>query len=68
MKITKQALLRNGFTEHHIENGICYVKGNIALIYIFDVWIPCHYVAGTFMADRLYVKTMEELELLNQEI
>ena len=66
MKITKQNLLDHGFVEHINDCGSFYVKGNIALVYNFNAWIPCHYVGGTLLADRLYLENMEEIELLNR--
>lgn len=69
MKITEQALLGSGFKRHSTQDGgICYVKGNIALVHNTGLWIPCYYAAGTPLAEKLYVETMEEVELLQSNI
>ena len=65
MKITRQELLSNGYAEHITKNGVFYVKGTMALVYVYNVWMPCYYAAGTQLSDRIYVETMEELDLLN---
>lgn len=64
MKITKELLLENGFEERIVEGQTIYVKGHYALVYMFCAWIPCYYAAGTVLADRIYVNTMEELSVL----
>ena len=65
MKITKELLLQKGFVERVIEGQTIFVKGHVALVYMFNVWIPCYYSFGTILADRLYINTMEELAVLN---
>ncbi len=65
MKITKELLLQEGFVERVIEGHTIFVKGHVALVYVFNVWIPCYYSFGTILADRLYIDTMEELVVLN---
>ena len=65
MKITKELLLDNGFEERIIEGLTVFVKGHIALIYMFNSWIPCHYSYGTVLVDKLYINTIEELSVLN---
>ena len=65
MKITKELLLQSGFEERVIEGQTIYVKGHIALVYLFNIWLPCHYSYGKILSDRLYVVSMEELEALN---
>ncbi|MBQ5981559.1 MAG: hypothetical protein IJL54_05240 [Prevotella sp.] len=65
MKITKELLLQSGFEERVIEGQTIYVKGHIALVYLFNIWLPCHYSYGKILSDRLYVDSMEELEALN---
>lgn len=65
MKITKELLLQEGFVERVIEGQTIFVKGHVALVYVFNVWIPCYYSFGTILADRLYIDTMEELAVLN---
>lgn len=65
MKISKELLLQNGFEERVIEGQTIYVKGHIALVCLFNVWIPCHYSYGNLLVDRLYVNSMEELDVLN---
>ena len=64
MTITKDLLLQEGFKERLIEGQIVFVKGHIALVYMFNSWIPCHYSYGTVLVDRLYINTMEELATL----
>lgn len=64
MKITKDSLLQEGFEERELQGQIVYVKGHVALMYIFNCWIPCHYSYGTVLVDRIYVSSMEELEAL----
>lgn len=64
MKISKEILLENGFDERVVNGQIVYVKGHVALVYIFNVWIPCHFSYGTVLVDRLYINSMEELEEL----
>ena len=67
MKITKELLLQKGFVERVIEGQTIFVKGHVALVYMFNVWIPCYYSFGTILADRLYIDTMEELAELMVE-
>ena len=67
MKITKELLLQEGFVERVIEGQTIFVKGHVALVYVFNVWIPCYYSFGTILADRLYIDTMEELAELMVE-
>ena len=64
MKITKELLKEIGFEERVIEGQPVFVKGHIALVYMFNSWIPCHYSYGTVLVDRLYINTMEELATL----
>ena len=64
MEITKELLLNDGFEERLIDDHKVYVKGHIALIHIFNMWIPCYYSYGNVLSDRLYVNTMEELAAL----
>lgn len=67
MKITKELLLQEGFVERVIEGQTIFVKGHVALVYVFNVWIPCYYSFGTILAGRLYIDTMEELAELMVE-
>ena len=67
MKITKELLLQEGFEERVIEGQTIFVKGHVALVYVSNVWIPCHYSFGTILAERLYIDTMEELAELMVE-
>ena len=64
MNITKELLLQNGYEERIIEGLTVFVKGHVALVYIFNVWIPCHYSYGNLLIDRLYINTMEEVKFL----
>lgn len=67
MKITKQELLKRGFVEHFSEEGPFYVKGKIALVYRYNIWIPCYYSDKGPIADRLYIENIEELDALMNE-
>lgn len=64
MEITKELLLQNGFEERTINGHNVFVKGHVALMYMLNCWIPCHYSYGNVLIDRLYVNSMEELEAL----
>ena len=64
MVITKERLLENGFEERMFDGHTVFLKGHHALVYVFGVWLPCRYGAGTILSDRLYINTMEELEIL----
>lgn len=64
MEITKDLLLQEGFEERIIEGQTIFVKGHVALVYVFNVWIPCYYSYGEILSDRLYINTMEELAAL----
>ncbi len=66
MKITKVLLLERGFAERCVDGHIIYVKGHHALFYVFGVWLPCYYAAGTILAEKIYINTMEELDILEQ--
>ncbi len=66
MKISKELLLENGFNERVVDGQTVYVKGHVALVYIFNVWIPCHYSYGALLTNQLYISSMEELEELTQ--
>lgn len=66
MKITKELLLQEGFEERVIEGLTIFVKRHVALVYMFNVWIPCYYAFGTILADRIYLDSMEELAVLTQ--
>lgn len=65
MKISKELLLQSGFEERVIGGQTIFVKGHIALVYLFNIWLPCHYSYGNLLSDRLYVDSMEEIEALN---
>jgi len=65
MRITEELLLGKGFEKRVIDGQTIYVKGHTALLYLFGTWLPCYYSVNGVLADRLYVNTMEELELLN---
>lgn len=65
MKITKELLLERGYEERVIEGHYVFVKNHIALFYDLNVWRPCHYSYGTILTDRLYINTMEELDILS---
>lgn len=65
MKITEESLLARGYEKKLDGNGQpIYVKGNKALVYNIGLWIPCHYSHNGPLAGRLYVNTIEELEML----
>ena len=65
MKITREQLIEKGYEEKRDENGNSfYVKGCLALVRNFNVWLPCHYEQGSILGNRLYVENMEELELI----
>jgi len=64
MKISKELLLQDGFEERVIEGQTIFVKGHIALVYVFNVWIPCYYSYGNLLVDKLYITSMEELKCL----
>lgn len=64
MKITRELLLNNGFEERQVEGHTIFVKGNRALFYLLNVWIPCFYAAGTPLADSIYITTMGQSEIL----
>lgn len=66
MKISKELLLQEGFEERVIESQTIFVKGHIALVYVFNVWIPCHYSYGNILVDKLYITSMEELKCLKR--
>jgi hypothetical protein len=65
MKKPRDLLREIGFEERIIEGQILFVKGHVALVYMFNSWIPCHYSYGTILVDKLYINTMEELSALN---
>jgi hypothetical protein len=65
MNISKELLLQEGFEERVIESQTVFVKGHVALVYVFNVWVPCYYSYGAILADRLYINTMEELAVIN---
>lgn len=64
MIISKEQLIEKGYEERQVNGQTVYVKGHQALIYMFNAWLPCYYGAGTYLADRLCINTMEELEAL----
>ena len=66
MKITKDLLMHEGFEERVIDGQTIFVKGHVALVYVFNVWIPCYYAFGTILADKIYIDSMEELAVLTQ--
>lgn len=65
-KLTPEVLRNNGFREELRCGHICFVRGNVALIYNI-VWIPCTLDFGQPLCQQSYVNTWEELERLMQE-
>lgn len=64
MNISRDLLLERGYEERLVKGQIVFIKGHHALINLLGLWIPCYYSAGTFLADKIWINNMEELEII----
>lgn len=61
MKITRENLIKEGFTEIESQKSSLYKKGNFGIVYNFDMWLPCNCETGIPLNNKTYVSTMEEV-------
>jgi len=61
-KITPKSLLEHGFKRFKATNGICYVKGNVAVAYYRVFWVACSILNDTIYLQRIYFNCLEEVE------
>lgn len=61
-EITPKTLLEHGFVEFKAKNGICYIKGSIAVTYYKVIWVACSIIYDTIYCQRIYFNSIEEIE------
>jgi len=61
-KITPENLIKHGFVAFQAKNGICYIKGSIAVTYYNVIWVACSIIYDTIYYQRIYFNSLEEIE------
>ena len=61
MKISRQNLIDEGFTENKFQDLFVYTKDKFGIVYNFGMWFLCNCETDIPLNNRTYVSTMEEV-------
>ncbi len=61
MEITRENLIKEGFTEKKCKNLTCYARGKFRIVYNYGMWLPCNCETGIPLNNKTYVSSMEEV-------
>lgn len=62
MEITRENLIKEGFTEKKCQNLSFYTKGNFGIVHNFNLWLLCNCETDIPLINKTYVSTMEEVQ------
>lgn len=60
--ITREKLLKAGFTVHVMNEGNVYTRDGYSLIHNNTGWCPCIILSGEVKIGKICLYTMEEIE------